>query len=114
MKQIIFFVTIVLISISCTSNIVSWKKPYEDKNLKLGRFHFVETENNKFYGKIDSISKEKIFLTDKKKNLYEIEKSKIVKIKKYSIGKTIAYPILGYATLTAAVLILITNGIAGK
>lgn len=97
---------------ACTSIIVSEKKPIENANLKIGRFHFIDTDKEKFYGKIDSISTDEIYLSDKKKNLYVIEKSKIKKIKKYSIGKTILYPILGYVTLTSVVIILITNGIA--
>lgn len=95
---------------ACTTRIVSENKPIENANLKVGKFHFINTDKEKFYGKIDSISTDKIYLSDKKNNKFEIKKSEVKTIKKYSVGKSIAAPILIYGgvALTGLILIMVS------
>lgn len=65
--------------------------------------------DKKYYGKIDSISQDKIYLSYKNKPKEIVEINQIQKAKKYSVGKTIIYPVLGYTALTYAAILLLIN-----
>lgn len=95
--------------ISCTTTLVSKKKHFEKENFKVGKYHQFKTDDGEYYGKIDSISQDKIYLSYKEKPKEVVEISKIKKAKKYSVGKTIIYPVLGYTALTSAAFLLLIN-----
>ena len=95
--------------LSCSTTLVSKKKPFENENFKVGKYHQFQTDDGEYYGKIDSISQDKIYLSYKEKPKEVVEIIKIKKAKKYSVGKTIIYPVLGYTALTSAALLLLLN-----
>ncbi|MFC6266901.1 hypothetical protein [Frigoriflavimonas asaccharolytica] len=111
MKKIFSF--LVLLSLfSCTTTLVSQRKPFQKENFKIGKYHQFKTENKEYYGKIDSISQEKVYLSYKSNPKEVVEISQIQKAKKYSVGKTLAYPIIGYAVLATTAIIILTQGIS--